>query len=179
MSPSRIRNVTIMVEARRARLRGVQQCAKNQLPATRYVSINIRCGHCRWVVFRRGSRSRGCGSRCSINCAGKSGSGGRAARRPGPSYGASSESRASPSFPQTPRPAAAIAAAGSTIIIAIGVSGARTCADGRRGLPAWRRWSRPGRQHGPRPAPAANARSVANRSRHSVPASSTAPFVVG
>ena len=38
---------------------------------------------------RRGSQLRGCGSRCSINCVGKSVNGGRTARRSSLNYGAS------------------------------------------------------------------------------------------
>ncbi len=114
-------------------------CASGQSPATRCVSITIRCGHCRWAVFStiRNSRSHGCGSRCSIPCASRSGNGGRAARQPGPSYGASS-SRMSPSPPQTHKPAAVIAAAGFTTNTTTRASGARTCARGRHGLPVLR-----------------------------------------
>ena len=125
-----------------------------------------------------GSRLRGCGSRCSISCASKSVSGGRAARRPSPSYGASSSRMSASSTPDS-KPPAAIAAVGSTTIIATRVSGARTCAHGRHGLPALRQWSRQDRKRVPKSALVADARHAASQSRRSAPPSNTAPLVAG
>ena len=72
-------------------------------------------------------------------------------------------SRASGWSPQTDKPPAASVAVGSTTIIATGVSGARTHARGRRGLPApWRR-PRQDRKRAPKSALAADARPAASQ----------------